>query len=266
MVNPFLNVIYELLPEPHASLLTGILYGTRSTMPPDLYEALIITGTIHITALSGQNISILAGVISQVTLVFGRRVSMLTSLLGICAFVLLVGPEPTVIRASIMGSLSLIAIVFGRQVWSLLSLFLAAGIMILINGAWLTSISFQLSFLATLGIILMVKTTPKKPVTLVAELVHDLNLSLKTTLAAQLFTLPIAIYYFRRISLIAPLTNVLIGWAIAPVMVLGLLMSMGGSLIHFAGKVVSLGVWVLVSYIILVVKITAAFPFAALRL
>ena len=72
-------------------------------MPKDLYQALITTGTVHIIALSGQNISILTKIVSELTLSFGRRVSIWLTIATIGGFVLFVGLEPTIIRAAIMG-------------------------------------------------------------------------------------------------------------------------------------------------------------------
>ena len=123
MTNPFIEVINQVLPEPQASLLNGILFGIKAHFPKELFEALITTGTIHIIALSGQNISILTAIVSKMTLPFGRKLSCLLTVAGVVGFVIFVGVEATTIRAAIMGSLSLLAIYFGRKNWSLLSLF-----------------------------------------------------------------------------------------------------------------------------------------------
>ena len=163
MVNPFLEVINQSLPEPQASLLSGILFGVKYSFPQDFYQALVSTGTIHIIALSGQNISILTKIISDISSPLGRRKSVFISLFGIIAFVIFVGIEATLIRAAIMGSMSLLAVYFGRKKWSLLSLVLAGGLMLIINPAWGANISFQLSFLATLGIILFSQVEIYKP-------------------------------------------------------------------------------------------------------
>src|SRR3989338_8087128 len=107
MYNPFVEVINQVLPEPQAGLLNGILFGIRARLPKDLYEGLITTGTVHIVALSGQNIAILTKIISEVTLTLGRKVSSLLTVASVVGFVAFVGAEPTIVRAAIMGSLSL---------------------------------------------------------------------------------------------------------------------------------------------------------------
>lgn len=266
MENPFLAVIFQVLPEPHASLLGGMLFGSKSAMlPSDLKELLINTGTIHIVALSGQNISILIRLFSEATLWLGRRISLLLSFVGIVGFIFLVGGEPTLIRAAIMGSISLIAVYFGRQSWSLLSLVLAAGIMLIIFPGWIDTISFQLSFAATLGIILLVPEIRSQGKGY-KQIITETKQALYITLAAQLFTLPIIVVHFERVSLIAPLTNVLISWTIMPLMVFGLILSIIGILSLTLAQIVGWICWGLLSYLLLIVELTAQLPFASINL
>src|SRR3972149_10147107 len=112
------GIMNQLLPEPHAGLLSGILFGTRATLVPELVTALIRSGTLHIVALSGMNITILTNVIGVMLLPFFKRwIASVLSILVIAGFIAFVGPSPSVIRAGIMGSISLIAIVFGRLHW-----------------------------------------------------------------------------------------------------------------------------------------------------
>jgi len=265
MVNPFLDVINQILPEPQASLLSGILFGVKTALPKDLYQALITTGTIHITALSGQNISILTRIVSECTLPLGRKISIWITVATICLFIWFVGFEPTIIRAAIMGSLALFAVYFGRKNWSLLTLILAAVIMLLMNWSWITSVSFQLSFFATLGIILFSAKSSAMPTkTLKDEIKRELKLNLRTTLSAQVFTLPLIFYYFHQISFIAPITNTLIGSFIAPIMTLGLLAALVGRLFLPLGVMLGWLVWVPLTIVIQLVQITAQIPFASI--
>ncbi len=266
MVNPFISVINQVLPEPQAGLLNGILFGIRSNLPKDFYNALITTGTIHIIALSGQNISILTRVISEITLVFGRTISILLTIFSIVSFVIFVGPSSTIIRAALMGAITLIAVYFGRQSWALLSLILTAGIMLIINPSWIGEISFQLSFLATCGIILFVRQEAAKSTSLMKEIFQDLKINFKTTIAAQIFTIPAIWLHFHRISLIAPLSNVLIAWTITPIMILGFALSLLGFIFLPLGKLVALIVWVPLSFIAAIVNLTAKIPFASIQI
>lgn len=264
MYNPFIGIVNQVLPEPQAALLNGILFGIRAQLPRELYEGLITTGTVHIIALSGQNIAILARILSEVTLIFGRKVSSLMTLAGVVGFVAFVGGEPTIIRAAIMGSLSLLAVYFGRQSWSLLSLVLAASTMLLVNPSWIIDLSFQLSFLATLGIILFVSTGSSQKRGGWAEALREIKINLRTTLAAQIFTTPLIFLYFRRISLIAPLTNLLIAPMIGPIMGAGILLSLLGWLYLPLGILLGWLVWVPLTFILSVVDLAKRIPYAAI--
>ena len=292
------SVINQLLPEPHAGLLAGILFGTKATFSPELYQELVQTGTLHIVALSGMNITLVAGFFSGILLwVFSRRVASLLTILGVGLFVLFVGPSPSVTRAAIMGSLSLLAVVFGRQNWAILSWMLAVGIMLLLNFSWLFDVSFQLSALATLGIILFGRqnqaaevgvhfsSTPPSPspanhptpsstgvalsknarLPAAKALIWRLAANnLNLTLAAQVFTIPLILIHFHRISLISPVSNLLIGWTLAPVTILGWLTAVLGWIFLPLGQLVAWIDWVFLQYLLTAVSLTSKIPFASL--
>ncbi|MBI5449487.1 ComEC/Rec2 family competence protein, partial [Candidatus Gottesmanbacteria bacterium] len=211
----FTALINQLLPEPHAGLLAGILFGAKAALSKELVAGLTTTGTLHIVALSGMNITILAGLVNMTLLRFiKRRVASLVTIMLIVGFIFFVGPSPSIIRAGIMGAISLLAIVSGRQTWGLLSWMLAISTMILLNPSWITDLSFQLSALATLGMILFggkiaSPEVPQDSLFLFWNIVED---NLRLTLSAQVFTIPLIFLHFHRISLISPITNLLIGW------------------------------------------------------
>lgn len=267
MFNPFIPALNSLLPEPQVSLLNGILFGVKATMPPYLYNVLISTGTLHIIALSGLNISILANLTAQITLFLGRKASSIISICLIVLFVLFVGPNPSVVRAAIMGCLSLSAVYFGRQDWGVLSLFLAAGIMLLIDFSLIKNLSFQLSFLATLGIILANKKAECQHRNgLINQFKYWFKENLKLTFSAQLFTLPIILYNFHRLSLVAPVANLAIEWVIQPIMVLGFITAIAGCVWQPLGLLPAWFVWVPLTYLITVVEWLAKIPGASIIL
>ena len=253
-VTTFTFTINQLLPEPHAGLLSGILFGTKAMISNNLYEALVTTGTLHIVALSGMNITILESLIAGTLLpLIGRRLAALVTIILIIGFVLIVGPSPSVIRAAIMGSMALIAVLFGRQNWSILSFILTVSVMLLVHPTWITELSFQLSVGSTLGIILF----GKKQKNIFLD-------DLRTTLSAQVFTIPLIFFTFQRISLVSPITNVLIGWIIQPITVLGLIIAVVGSFWLPAAVPLSWISWVMLEYLIVVIEWTAKIPFASL--
>ena len=257
-VATFTAIVNQILPEPHAGLLNGILFGTKATLSKELTNALVATGTLHIVALSGMNITILESLIGSTLLpVIGKRWASAATILLIIGFIWLVGPSPSVIRAGIMGSMALIATIFGKQRWGLFFFGLTAAVMLIIHPAWIGDLSFQLSALATLGLILF---GGKK------EGSHVIVDALRITLAAQVFTIPLIFFTFRRISLISPLTNVLIGWIIQPLTALGLVVAILGWTWLPLGQIVAWFAWVCLQYLITVIELTAKIPFSSIGL
>lgn len=266
MTNPFIPVLNSILPEPHASLLTGILFGVKTTMPKYFYDALVATGTLHIIALSGMNISILTSVTAQTTLFMGRKASSILTICLIVLFTLFVGPSPSIVRAAMMGSLTLLSIYFGRRDWGLLSLFLVSGIMLLIDFSLIKNLSFQLSFFATFGIILANRRVKRQfGYGLSDRVKYWFKQNLKTTISAQLFTLPIILFNFHRVSLVAPIANIFLEWVVQPIMVLGFTTAILGFIWWPLGWVVGWFVWVPLSYLIAVVEFLSRVPGASIR-
>jgi competence protein ComEC len=259
-VSDLVLVINRLLPEPHAGLLAGLLFGTKATLPDDFYDALVTSGTIHIIALSGMNIAILSHMVaSSLTWSIGKRWATAVTLVVILLFVWFVGFSPSIVRAAIMGSLSLIAILLGRMYLSLLSWVVTVGVMLIINPSWIGDISFQLSTMATLGILMFGKSTYKG-----SWLVSTVKENLHLTLAAQVFTIPLILFHFQRISLIAPVSNLLIGWVIAPLTALGWMTIFVGNFVLLGGMILAWIDWVLLEYIIRTVYIASLVPGASI--
>ncbi len=207
------NLINQLLPEPHAGLLSGILFGTKATLEPALKVSLIRSGTLHIVALSGMNITILSSLTATTLLrVFSRKTTNLLTIFIIIGFVSFVGLSASVIRAALMGSLSLLSSCYGRQKSALFLLILTGVVMIILNSSYLTDVSFQLSFLATLGLVLFSRSQNTHTTVggwkAIFEFIYD---DFRTTLSAQVFTIPIFIFQFHRLSILSPVSNILIG-------------------------------------------------------
>lgn len=255
-VSTFTAIVNQLLPEPHAGLLNGILFGTKAAIPKDFMDALITTGTLHIVALSGMNITILESLIGR-TLgnFFNKRVTSVATIVLIICFIWFVGLSPSVIRAGIMGSMALIATILGKQKWSIFFFGSTCIIMLGIHPAWITDLSFQLSAAATLGIILF---GPKQEKNIVVDSLH-------VTIAAQVLTTPLILFTFHRISIISPLTNVLIGWIIQPLTVIGFIVCFLGWIWLPLGQIVAPVAWVCLQYLILAIQFTAVIPFASLK-
>ena len=281
------NIINQLLPEPHSSLLAGMLFGVRRTIPTALYDDLITTGTIHVVALSGMNITILVRVLFDgLGSILGKIWGVCLTLVGITVFVWFVGPSPTVVRAAFMGGISVLAVYFGRKDIPLLSLVLTALTMLVYDHTLFTNVSFQLSFAATLGILLFgskpsalklkqqmqsgklsfTSGLPQKVKSYLVSFAVWTAGEFRVTLSAQLFTVPLIIYHFRQVSLIAPLANVLTGWLVPWIMYLGFLAVFASLLSGTVGHVFALLVWVPLTVFIYLVELCAQIPGAAIPL
>ena len=144
------------MPVQESSLLSGILLGIDQEIPGYLESAYRTTGTVHIIAISGFNIALITGLVIR----FFRRIfkpvwAGILAVSAILFYTFLVGAEPSVVRAAIMGSLSIPAFYIGRRIIGVNSLTVAAAIMLLLNPLLLWDLGFQLSYLATLGLMVL---------------------------------------------------------------------------------------------------------------
>ena len=142
------------------------MLGIDREIPRDLYERFNLTGTSHIIVISGSNISLVVAMLaSAATRLFGKRRAVWLVLSGLTVYVLLVGADPAVVRAGLMGALAVMALYLGRQSEALTSLAVAVFVMTLINPLDLWNVGLQLSSLATLGLILF--STPLQELSLI---------------------------------------------------------------------------------------------------
>lgn len=265
--------IARILPEPEASLLTGILLGVETSIPEEVRDAFSATSTAHIIAISGFNISVLAGMLSIVTrrLAGQRWVAPLT-IAGLGAYTLLVGADPAVVRAAIMGGLYLLARHVGREGDALTGCLFAAFLMTLQTPLTLWDVGFQLSFAATLGLIFYAPRFEEKardklsrvlPPGWVDRALGLLSEALLVTLAAQLTTFPLLLHYFGQLSLVSFLANGLILPVQPAVMFCGGLATGLGLLWLPLGRVLGWIAWLPLTYTIRAVEWTASFPRAS---
>lgn len=268
-VSLLVSTINKILPEPHASLLSGMLFGVKTSMPDEFYKSLITTGMLHVIALSGTNISIIVRLMFDGFGTFlGKTAGVLITILAILWFIFLVGPTPTIVRAGIMGTISVSAVLFGRRDIPLISLFCTVMAMALISPSLITNVSFQLSVGATLGIIVFGgnEEVLRANMSLFGRAYDFLKRELRVTLAAQVFTVPIIFYYFHRISLISPVANVAVGFLVGPITILGLVMVTAGLVWFPLGIMMSYLVWPLLEIFIVVINILAKVPVASLTI
>lgn len=261
----FIAIIDKILPEPKASFLAALLVGARKTLPDDLVSAFNRTGTSHIVAISGYNISIISIMIMNFLgyLFLPRRLIFWIVLVCILMFTLIAGAGASVVRASLMGSLLVLAGREGRFYQVTNAIVFAGAAMLFFNPYLLRyDAGFQLSFLAALGLIYL---APRFNIWF-SDLPNFLSFrtNLSATLSAQIMTFPIIFWEFGRVSLIATLANILILPAIPTTMLFGFLAGLSGFISLKIAEILILPAWLLLSYQIWIVKFLSLVPFASL--
>lgn len=269
-----LETIYRIFPDPEASLLAGILLGVDNGLPEDLQQSFKDTGTSHIIAISGFNIAIIASIfLSIFGRVFGQRRGAVFAGIGIIFYTLLVGADAAVVRAAVMGVTALFARHLGRRQDGLNTLFVVAALMTLFNPLYVQDVGFQLSFAATLGLILYAEPLSQFVVRLLAvlkvttETIEKISQPISDffllTLAAQLTTIPIMAYHFNRLSVVSFIANPFILPAQPAVMILGGLADMLGMIFEPLGQIVAYIAWPFVAYTIHAVELFGNVSWAA---
>jgi len=271
-----LERIYRIFPDPEASLLAGILLGDDNGMPAELQQAYINTGTAHIIAISGFNIAILAGLfVLLFSRLLGERRGAVAAVIGITLYTVLVGATASVVRAAIMGGLAIFARQTGRRQNGLNTLAFTGAVMALLNPNTLWEVGFQLSFAATLGMLLYAGPfrdwftgllARRLPSETVRKIAGPVGAYVLFTLAAQLTTLPIMAYQFGRISLVAPIANPFILPAQPAVEVLGGLALLLSLVYLPLGKVAGWLAWPFAAYTDRMVEFFGRLPHGVLVL
>lgn len=253
--NSFENSISRSVAEPNASFVNGILLGSREGISQELKDAFSKTGTIHILAISGYNITIIAFYISALLLFFMRRqTAFWLTVLAIVLFTILTGASPSVTRAAIMGVLVLLAYREGRFHSMTNSIVFAGAVMVALNPKILRfDVGFQLSFLATLGLIYLAPVLEEK-LKKVPEL-WNFKENLVATLSAQLMVLPIILFNFGNFSLVSLPANILILPVVPLTMFFGFLAGILGLVWLRLGELAGIIAWLLSGYEILIVKL-----------
>ncbi|GAP13095.1 ComEC/Rec2-related protein [Longilinea arvoryzae] len=270
------TVLRQLYPQPEAALLDGILLGDDSDLPESAQQAFRDTGTAHIVAISGFNIAILAGLfVALLGRLLPRVSATVAAILLIAAYTVLVGGSPPVVRAAIMGAVGMFGGLIGRRQAGANSLTFTAALMCLFD-PWLPwDPSFQLSFMATLGLVLyagplqsgltgwLERSLPASKARRIAAPLAEYVLF---TLAAQITTLPVIAYHFGRLSLSALIANPLVLPAQPALMILGGLSLLGGLLWLPLGQLLAWLAWPLAAYTLRLTALLSSLPAGAISI
>lgn len=269
------SAIKDAFPSPESDLLAGILIGADQGFSDALKESFRVSGLTHIVAVSGSNITLMIFFLQTFlsSVGFSRKSGFGVLIAGVTLFTLVSGAGSSSVRAGIMGLLAISAQQLGRTSATLRIILIAASVMTLLNPLILVNdLSFQLSFIATLGLVYIAPILSRA-----CAWIPDVCMvrtSLSQTLAAILATQPLIVFNFGTLSLIAPFTNILVVPLVPLIMGLG---SVWGALTFFewAGSILVAGImpfslqwvfawpaWLLLQAVIACASFASHIPFA----
>lgn len=257
-----LGNIGAVIPDPEASLLGGILLGAKQSLGGTLMDTFRRTGIVHIVVLSGYNITIVADAVTRIASFLPIAARFTCGALAIVAFALMTGASATVVRASVMALLVLIARATGRT-YDITRALAVAGFLMLLENPYILAFdpSFQLSFLATIGLIYISPVVERWFAR--APSAFQIREVIVSTVSTQLFVLPAILYMTGMVSLVALPVNLLILVTIPFTMLMGAFVAFAG----FAHAVLSLPfafvAYVLLAYQLKIVELFALLPFAS---
>jgi len=245
--------------------MAGVLLGVQDSLGTELEDVFRDTGIIHIVVLSGYNITIVSESLVKLFSFLPKNLALGSGAFGIILFSLMVGATPSVLRASLMALLVLLARGAGRTYAIGRALLIAASVMVFWNPNILVfDSSFQLSFLSTIALIWisplflpLLKRVPEK---------FGFREVVASTLATQLFVLPLLLYTMGQISLFGLPVNVLILWIIPTIMLLGFIATILQFGFHILAIPVAYCTYILLMYVIQTAKLFASLPFATIQI
>jgi competence protein ComEC len=232
-----ISLFERTLSQTSSSLLLGIVFGIKEQMSSDFLRELRIVGVLHVIAASGMNVVMVGGFLSALFSFFlKRQIALTLSILGIIFYAVLAGLEPSIIRASIMGGLVFTSQILGRQNSAPYALGLSAFLMLFVSPILISDVGFQLSFVATAGLLYIRPVFDRgrlKPLIEKSIVGEDIA----TTISAQIATFPILLANFGAYSLWSILVNALVLWTVPILMILGGIGAVVGFFSVFLGEI-----------------------------
>ncbi len=273
------QTLAQVLPEPQASLAQGITLGIRDNIPDSVRDSFSHTGTAHLLAISGLHLSILAGILVSLGIrLFGKKHYLYVWLaLGVIwLYASVTGMHPPVVRAAIMASLFLIAELLGRQRSAIIALTVAAAVMVGLSPQILWTASFQMSFMAMVGLIFVAplfqslgrklikgKLGEEGSAVTVANIIND---AAAVSLGAIIGVGPLVAYYFGIISFVGPPATFLALPALPAIIITSALSGGLGFIALPAAQFFGWLAWLPLSYLLLIVNAFTAIPSAFIEI
>ncbi len=243
---------------PIGPLVSAMALGNEAVdLPFDVKDAFVRVGLAHALAASGFQVSlIVAAVISLTKRFLAKKWQFGLGLISILAFVAMAGPQPSVLRAAVMGIAVLVGMLLARQLRPLNSLLLAAVVLLVIEPLWIWDVGFQLSFLATLG--LVVSATPiQKRLDFIPPVLAE---AIAVPLAATIWTLPIQLWTFKVVPLYSLPANVIAAPFITLISIGGMVSALVAGIFPVAGSAMA---WLLLyptKLLLAIVELFASLP------
>lgn len=257
----------KVLPQPHSSLAYGMLFGVAKGQgfDRDFLLDLRRTGTAHMVAVSGYNVSIIIGILLNTSILLVSKGLLVFGLAGLLFYDLIVGFSASVARATVMGLYLFVAGLFGRQRNFSDALLFSAALILALSPRALLDLGFQFSFLAMMAVLYLSPLFERMFRFLPAQagLPKELNKVVSATLASQVMILPVSVYSFGQVSLIAPLANVLTFITVPAIMALTALSVLLGYVSFGLSGLISIPNFVLLDYFVKVVGFLSSLKWAS---
>lgn len=252
----------RVLGEPHASLVWGIIFGGNQRLSDQFKTQVSITGLSHVLSASGYNVVVVLS-FSQLlfTQMFSRRKALGLTSLAVLVYAFWCGFNPPIVRALIMGEAMLLASYSGKVYRNSWLIWITGMVMLIIQPFQLYSLSFQLSFLSTLGLIYIL------PLLQSTSSSGGLFDDFYTSLAAYFTTFPLTARQFGQVSVVAPVANLLLLWLVPPIMLLSLVvLPLVICMPDWLGQLILLPVWLLLEIFIRGIEVLSRLPGASLEI
>jgi competence protein ComEC len=226
----------EFLGTPKGELLSSMVLGSKAVdLSYDLRDRFTMVGLAHVFAASGFQVSLLLGLVLKLTKNYSSKSQLIIGLIVLFSYLCLTGIQPSIARATIMGIGVLVAMVSDRKIRPLGALLVAAILLLLVNPLWIWDLGFQLSFLATIGLIVTVPYLTTK-MDWLPPTIADL---IAIPLAAFLWTTPLLMYVFKTISLICIPINIITAPLITLISLGGMVSAAFGIFFPVAGSAIA---------------------------